>query len=101
MASQFHPDSIKEPATETQELMTFPCDFALKVFGLNDPKFEAIVMSLVECHCPPDTEFTISRNESSKGKYESLTIHFIAQSRAQLDEIYQALTDCEQVVMAL
>lgn len=97
MASQFPPD---QPPT-TEELMTYPCDFGIKVFGLNDPRFEAIVLALIESFCEPEVELKVTRNESSKGKYQSLTIHFMAQSRAQLDEIYQALTDCEHVVMSL
>ncbi len=94
-------DSEAGDQNEVGELLEFPCEFPLKVFGLNDETFESTVMGLVREHCAPDTQFKISRNESKHGKYQSLTITFTAQSRAQLDAIYQSLTDCDQVVMSL
>jgi putative lipoic acid-binding regulatory protein len=84
-----------------EELLQFPCEFPLKVFGLNEEGFEQVVLELVRGHCEETTEFSVTRNESRKGKYQSLTITFIAHSRQQLDGIYQSLTDCEQVVMSL
>ena len=86
---------------ETQEIMEFPCEFPLKVFGYNNSDFEARVLELLALHISGDTELKISRNESRKGKYQSLTITFTAHSRTQLDNIYQALTDSEHVVMSL
>jgi putative lipoic acid-binding regulatory protein len=38
---------------------------------------------------------------SKAGNYLSLTAVIEAESQEQLDQIYQALTDCDQVVMAL
>ena len=81
--------------------MEFPCEFPLKVFGYNNEKFEGIVLELIAAHCPPSTEFKVTRNESRKGKYQSLTITFTAHSRAQLDDIYRSLTASEHVVMSL
>ncbi|MDJ0880003.1 MAG: DUF493 domain-containing protein [Gammaproteobacteria bacterium] len=83
------------------ELLEFPCEFPLKVFGLNDEGFEADVLELVRQHCPTNTEFQVTRNQSKQGKYQALTITFTAYSRQQLDDIYQSLTDSEQVVMSL
>jgi putative lipoic acid-binding regulatory protein len=94
---------MADDATEEErlELMKFPCDFPLKVFGHNHDDFEDHVLELLRRHCPGDTQFSVSRNQSSKGKYQSLTIRFTAYSRSQLDDIYQSLTDSEQVVMSL
>ena len=85
----------------TEELMGFPCEFPLKVFGLNEPGFKDKVLELVAAHCPASTEFKVTRNESKKGKYQSLTVTFTAYSRAQLDDIYQSLSDSDDVVMSL
>lgn len=93
-------DDAEQPV-EQVELMEFPCEFPLKVFGLNEVSFETVVLDLVRGHCSAETRFTITRNESKKGKYQSLTISFTAHSRQQLDDIYQSLTDCEHVVMSL
>lgn len=91
----------KNDAFEKSGLMQFPCDFPLKVFGLNDDTFEQIVLDLLKYHCPASTEFRVSSNLSKKGKYRSLTINFTANSRQQLDDIYRSLSDCEHVVMSL
>ncbi|MBC8210630.1 MAG: DUF493 domain-containing protein [Gammaproteobacteria bacterium] len=81
--------------------MEFPCQFPLKVIGLNRVEFESIVLDLIRQHCAPDTRFEVKKNNSKKGKYLSLTITFTAHSRKQMDAIYQALTDSEHVVMSL
>jgi uncharacterized protein len=86
---------------DLSDLLKFPCEFPLKVFGLNNDTFEGKVLELVAAHCPESTEFRVHRNESKKGKYQSLTITFTAHSRQQLDDIYQSLTDSEHVVMSL
>jgi uncharacterized protein len=86
---------------DLSDLLKFPCEFPLKVFGLNNDTFEGKVLELVAAHCPESTEFRVHRNESRKGKYQSLTITFTAHSRQQLDDIYQSLTDSEHVVMSL
>ncbi len=86
---------------QAKELMEYPCDFPLKVFGLNHADFEQIVLDLIKPHCPDSTEFLVSRNHSKNGKYLSLTIRFTAQSRQQLDAIYQSLSDSKHVVMSL
>lgn len=86
---------------EKTQLMEFPCEFPLKVFGLNNNGFEPTVLELVRQHCPESAQFKVTKNESKKGKYQSLTITFTAHSRQQLDNIYQSLTDCDQVVMSL
>ena len=89
------------PMRHNHELIEYPCDFPLKVFGHNDADFEQRVLQLLKPHLDEDAEFVVSRNQSRHGKYQSLTIRFTAHSRQQLDAIYQSLTDCEQVVMSL
>jgi putative lipoic acid-binding regulatory protein len=83
------------------ELMEFPCQFPLKVIGLNRPEFEQIALDLIRLHCPADTHFAVKKNNSRLGKYLSLTITFTAYSRQQMNDIYQSLTDSEDVVMSL
>ena len=85
-----------------QPVMTFPCRFPLKTFGRGDQEdFERIIVDLLRPHCGEDCHFEIRRNQSSGGKFQSLTVTFEAQSREQLDAIYRALADCEHVVMSL
>ena len=83
------------------ELIDFPSQFPLKVFGTKSKEFEVIVFELVKSHCPGDEKIAVSSRESKNGKYTALTLTFTAYSKQQLEGIYQNLYDCEHVVMTL
>ncbi len=88
-------------SADSDELMVFPCEYGLKVFGLESEHFEQHVLEILRRFCPEETCFKVQKNVSKKGKYQSLTVTFTAQSREQMDQIYQALKDSEHVVMSL
>ena len=83
------------------EVMEFPCEFPLKVMGDSGEAFREAVLTIVERHVPDVDPSRVEARESRSGKYTSLTIPFTAESRAQLDALYQELTDCEAVKVAL
>jgi|TARA_B110000971_G_scaffold130866_1_gene133951 putative lipoic acid-binding regulatory protein len=83
------------------ELIEFPSRFPLKVFGTKNEKFEVDVLSLVKAHCSVNEKIETTSRESKNGKYTALTITFTASSKDQLEDIYQDLHDCDQVVMTL
>jgi putative lipoic acid-binding regulatory protein len=94
--------SEKQPLPQSAlELIDFPSRFPLKVFGTKNQKFEVDVLSLVKAHCPGDEKIEISSRESKNGKYTALTLTFTVSSKRQLEDIYQDLYDCDQVVMTL
>ncbi|MBI3562109.1 MAG: DUF493 domain-containing protein [Gammaproteobacteria bacterium] len=82
-------------------LLTFPCEFHLKVMGQNTPQFEASVIMIARKHIPNLSETAVSQRASAQHHYVSLTIHFQAQSRAQLEALYHDLRAQPQVLMAL
>ena len=69
------------------DIFKFPCEYPIKVFGLNQPKIEESVCSIVENYVGKLHKNQISIKNSSKGKYVSITIRIIATSRQQLDSI--------------
>ncbi|MCI0477519.1 MAG: DUF493 domain-containing protein [Anaerolineales bacterium] len=79
----------------------YPCFFPIKAIGKNTADFEARVVALIRQHVPELTDDKITRRLSADGKYLSVTATFTAQSRAQLDALYRALSGDEQVVMVL
>jgi putative lipoic acid-binding regulatory protein len=81
--------------------MTFPCEFALKAMGLAEPGFDALVVEIVQRHGPRVREGAVRRRPSSNGKYVSVTVSFQADSREQLDAIYDELTAHEKVLTRL
>lgn len=83
------------------EGMTFPCDFMVKAMGLSEPGFDALVVEIVQRHGPQVREGAVSSKPSKNGKYVSVSVSFQAESREQLDAIYDALTAHDKVLMRL
>ncbi|MFN3235117.1 MAG: YbeD family protein [Gammaproteobacteria bacterium] len=88
--------------TNNQEsILTFPCEFPIKVFGKKEDAFETAVLAIVKNHVKDLKEDCLSTRDSKDGKYIALTITFTAESQAQLDAIYQDLSKNELVLLAL
>ncbi len=87
--------------SRTDEVMEFPCSFAIKAMGLAEDDFDALVVSLVKPHVADLDEAAVSTKPSAAGKYISVTVTFVAQSREQLDNIYRSVTAHDRVLMAL
>lgn len=82
-------------------VLTFPCDFIIKIFGIASDQFELEAISIVRNHTPDLRENAISSRRSKDGKYLALSITIHAVSKAQLDNIYCDLTASPHVLMAL
>lgn len=87
--------------SDTETLLTFPCDFPIKVMGKPENDFALLVFSLIKKHCADIQPDQLKARPSKKGNYVALTIHINAQSQQQLDAIYQDLTKTPAVLMAL
>ena len=85
----------------TKELIDYPCNFPIKVMGRNDPGFQQLAVQLVQQHASRIDADAVRAVPSRNGNFTSLTITIVATSREQLDNIYQSLTDHEDVLMAL
>ena len=86
---------------ENQSLLEFPCRFPIKIVGKAADDFIGHVMSLISPHYPELSEQHITIRESKGKHYIAVTATIEAQSQAQLDAIYQALSNDPRVVMAL
>lgn len=82
-------------------LLEFPCSFPVKAMGKADPDFELLVVEIVRRQLPEQAPHTVKTRPSKGGKWLAVTVTIEAASKAQLDAIYQDLTDHERVVMAL
>ena len=83
------------------ELFSFPSEFPIKVMGRDSESFRTLTLAIVERHAGPLAAASISERRSSRGKFLALTYTIRAESRAQLDRIYQDLTDSGVVLVAL
>ena len=88
-------------STEPESLLVFPCEFPIKAMGKFSATFETQIIDIMRHHVPNLDEAAITRRPSQGGNYLALTVTIQATSRAQLDAIYQDLTTCKAVLMAL
>lgn len=84
-----------------EEIFQFPCDFPIKVIGKAHPDFAETIMKVVETLAPDFDRSRVETRPSSGGNYTGLTVTINAQSRAQLDAIYMALTGHPMVKIVL
>ena len=82
-------------------LLTFPCEFFIKVFGVATEQFENNVLAIIRQHNPDLHETAVQRRPSKDGKYLALTITLYVHSQNELDDIYRDLTASPFVLMAL
>ena len=93
--------SDSESGESALALLEYPGKFPLKVFGKDSAEFESVVVDLVRARIPEAEHIEISRRRSKGGKYLALTLTFTVYTHQQLEDIYQDLYDCDQVVMSL
>jgi putative lipoic acid-binding regulatory protein len=82
-------------------IMTFPCSFPIKLMGRETDEFRQTARELVEKHTGPLDDDAIESALSRNGRFVSVTITVIAESREQLDNIYRDATAHDDVIMAL
>lgn len=82
-------------------LLEFPCEFSVKAFGPQTEVFAGTVRDIVQVHTGTLDDEAVRQRPSSGGKFLAVTITFRASSKAQLDAIYQDLTDHPAVMMSL
>lgn len=87
--------------TSTEELLHFPCEFVIKIFGLASDEFEVTVLGIIRHHVKDLNEDAIKNRPSKDGKYLALTITIHVDSREQLDAIYRELSSSPHVLMVL
>lgn len=83
------------------DLFQFPTDFPIKVMGRDSESFRTLTLAIIERHAGPLAAENISERSSSQGRFLAMTYTIRAESRAQLDRIYQDLTDSGVVLVAL
>ena len=87
--------------SETKSLIEFPCRFPVKAMGRSSDDFRELVTGIVARHAALAESEAVRVQPSAEGNFLSVTVTIEARSRAQLDRIYQDLTDCDQILMAL
>ena len=87
--------------TETETLLKFPCQFPIKALGKTSPELDSLIIEIIRLHVDDLHDSAIKSKPSKGGKYTSVTVTIEATSKIQLDAIYQDLSDCSEIIMAL
>ncbi len=82
-------------------LLEYPCEYPIKILGRSRPGFAQAIVAVVSRHSPEFDPSTIEMRTSKANKYLSLTCTIQAQSKKQLDALYQELCDHPMVAMVL
>lgn len=82
-------------------LLEFPCRFPVKAMGRQRDGFEELITGIVCNHAELWPGEPVCSMPSKAGRFVSVTAVIEARSQEQLDAIYQDLTDCVEVLMAL
>lgn len=91
----------QKPVPSEISLLEFPCRFPIKAMGRRSDEFEQLVTRIVCTHAELWPDEPVRSVPSKAGNFVSVTAVIEARSKRQLDTIYQDLTDCEVVLMAL
>lgn len=86
---------------DSESPLEFPCSFPIKMMGRDRENFRAVAIELIERHAGTVAESAISESSSRNGNFVSITITIEAQSRQQLDSIYNDLSNHEEILVAL
>lgn len=82
-------------------LIVYPCQFPIKVMGAQVHGFAAAMMDIAASFDPDFDRSTVELRESKGGKFLGVTLMVRATSRAQLDDVYRALTSHPMVKIVL
>ncbi len=89
------------PSPNQDRALTFPSRLDIKAMGKHDAHFEALIVDIVRGHVASKDVHAVRTRMSNANRYVAVTLTITASSYAQLDAIYQNLSDCAQVLFAL
>jgi putative lipoic acid-binding regulatory protein len=69
----------------------FPCDYPIKVIGVNHHTLRETVIDIVRIHAPDLAEESVSLRDSRGGNYCSVRLSIRATGESQLRALHRAL----------
>lgn len=85
--------------SDENTLLEFPTAFPIKAMGRKSAEFRRLITSTVAEHAKFHPQDDVREQSSSNGNFVSVTVTFTAESKVQVDAVYQALHDHELVLM--
>ena len=74
-----------------ESLIDFPAEVTVRAMGLSHDDFIDTVSQLVHPHIEQGQQCDVKANKSSKGKYTSVSVTFVAKDQKHLEAVYASL----------
>ncbi|MFY7698238.1 MAG: YbeD family protein [Legionella sp.] len=84
-----------------QTLIEFPCDFCIKIIGMNHSCFATNILQIAIKHYPDLDKHAIRSQASKQGNYLAVTISVFARDQITLDALYMELSNHPDIKMVL
>lgn len=91
----------KQPESDRESLLEFPCEFPIKVMGKDNEAFRNAAAAIIEKHAGELADGAMRSSRSRTAKFISLTVTIRAESQNQLDDIYRELSAHDDVLVVL
>ena len=103
LADDFAAPATPDPVSDTSKdsLIEYPSLFPIKVMGVKADGFVHEITQIAERFDPAFDASTIELRPSKAGNYLGVTVTVMATSRAQLDDLYRALSSHPMVKVVL
>ena len=92
---------MTDARAEAPSLIDYPCDFPIKVMGLDNDGFVPAITAIAQEFDPAFDVASIEQRSSSGGRYRGLTLTVRVTSREQLDALYRRLSSHPMVKVVL
>ena len=80
----------------------FPCpNYPVKVLGVTADDYEEFELNLMRVHAPDFDEKRISINQSSNGRFTSMTFFITAQSVEQLENLHKDFIQHDRIKLVM
>jgi len=84
-----------------KDLLTFPCEFPIKVMGLASAELKAAVLQTLYKYLPDFKEEQLKYRSSRNGRYLSITANIMASDQETIDKIYIEFNSNPLILMTL
>ena len=88
-------------APEPTELLSFPCDYPIKVMVRAEAGVRSRVDAILESHAGPLDLSAVTERSSAQNRFLGITYVIRATSEAQIAALFEALKLCPQVLLVL
>ena len=86
---------------EATSLMSFPCDFPIKIIGKNHRDVIEHIVEILHAYFPDTLQDELRYKPSKNNKYIAVTITLHVNERSTLDALYVALKQHADINMVL